>query len=157
VVKKVNHTLFVHSVENILNNSKKNHIDTRHEARKLAIAFLYSYDFTEEKNLDSIEFLISEYALKAYDTKLFKTLVDSYVLNVNILEKEIHPYLQDWNPNQVLLIDKLLIKLAFLEIFLLKNVSPKIAINECLELAKFFSTEKSAKFINGVLAKIVNN
>ena len=38
-----------------------------------------------------------------------------------------------------------------------QTIDYKVSVNEALNLAKKYSTEKSAKFINGVLAKVSKN
>ena len=37
------------------------------------------------------------------------------------------------------------------------KIQPSIVINEAVELSKKYSTEKSYSFVNGVLAKVINN
>lgn len=59
----------------------------------------------------------------------------------------------DWPTYRQPVIDRNILRLAFCE--LTEGVTPpKVVINEAIELAKEFSTEKSPLFINGVLDKI---
>lgn len=59
----------------------------------------------------------------------------------------------EWPTHRQPLIDRNLLRLAHYEM-LHANTPPKVAINEAVELAKEFSTEKSPLFINGVLDRI---
>ena len=59
----------------------------------------------------------------------------------------------DWPTYRQPVIDRNILRLACYEI-LAGETPPKVAINEAVELAKEFSTEKSPLFINGVLDKI---
>jgi N utilization substance protein B len=43
------------------------------------------------------------------------------------------------------------------ELMIKRDVPPKVAINEAVELAKTFGGENSSKFINGVLGTIYRN
>lgn len=59
----------------------------------------------------------------------------------------------EWPTHRQPIIDRSILRLAYFEMH--SNATPpKVAINEAVELAKEFSTEKSPSFINGVLDKI---
>ena len=50
--------------------------------------------------------------------------------------------------------DRLLLILAISEIHFVDDVPPKVSISEAIEIAKQYSTEESAGFVNGVLDNI---
>jgi N utilization substance protein B len=60
----------------------------------------------------------------------------------------------DWPTYRQPVIDRCILRLGYFEI-VSGRTPPKVAINEALELAREFSTEKSPAFINGVLDKIM--
>ncbi len=59
----------------------------------------------------------------------------------------------EWPTYRQPVVDRTILRLAYYEITG-GRTPPKVAINEAVELAKEFSTEKSPMFINGVLDKI---
>jgi len=59
----------------------------------------------------------------------------------------------DWPTYRQPVVDRNILRLAYFEI-VGPHIPPKVAINEAVELAKEFSTDKSSLFINGVLDKI---
>ena len=59
----------------------------------------------------------------------------------------------DWPTYRQPIVDRNILRLAYYEMTT-GRTPPKVAINEAVELAKEFSTEKSPLFINGVLDKI---
>jgi N utilization substance protein B len=59
----------------------------------------------------------------------------------------------DWPTYRQPAVDRSILRLAYHEI-VSGRTPPKVAINEAVELAKEFSTEKSPLFINGVLDRI---
>lgn len=59
----------------------------------------------------------------------------------------------EWPTHRQPMIDRNILRLAYYEIFF-GATPPKVAINEAVELAKEFSTDKSPMFINGVLDKL---
>lgn len=77
-----------------------------------------------------------------------------------VLEKEkmINKYISEAAPRfpvvEMCKIDRSILFLAIYELVFEKKEPPKVIINEAIELAKEFSTEKSAKFVNGVLGYI---
>jgi N utilization substance protein B len=54
----------------------------------------------------------------------------------------------------VLLLDLLILEMAITEAVEFPSIPTRVTINEYLEIAKFYSTEKSSIFINGLLVKI---
>ena len=52
------------------------------------------------------------------------------------------------------MLDRLLLILAISEINFVDDVPPKVSITEAIEIAKQYSTEESAGFVNGVLDNI---
>ena len=48
-----------------------------------------------------------------------------------------------------------LLRLAVYELCILKEIEPAIAINEAVEIAKLYSTQEDANYINGVLGAVV--
>ena len=50
--------------------------------------------------------------------------------------------------------DRAILRMALYELAIKRDVPPKVAINEAVELAKSFGGDNSSKFINGVLGTI---
>ena len=72
------------------------------------------------------------------------------------MQQKIEAHLKNFEYDRVFKVDLALIYLALTEILYCKT--PKaVAINEALELSKTYSTEKSSKFINGIVCAIIND
>ena len=69
-------------------------------------------------------------------------------------EEQIKARLNNWEFDRVALLDRLLLILAISEINFIDDVPPKVSITEAIEIAKQYSTEESAGFVNGVLDNI---
>ena len=82
-------------------------------------------------------------------------ILQSFNSHKEELKTQIEKHLKNFEYNRVFKIDLALIYLALTEI-LYCNTPKAVAINEALELSKLYSTEKSKKFINGVLSAILN-
>jgi N utilization substance protein B len=66
----------------------------------------------------------------------------------------IAPAAPDWPVEQIAKIDKIILRIGVYELIIKREVPPKVAINEAVELAKAFGGENSSKFVNGVLGTI---
>ena len=54
-------------------------------------------------------------------------------------------------------VDKTILRLGAFEILVMKDIPPKVSIDDAVELGKMYGTEDSGSFINGVLDNIYNN
>ncbi len=70
------------------------------------------------------------------------------------LLETIVPELENWEPDRVAILDMILLKMGMAEFLSCPTVPAHVTINEYVELAKMYSTEKSHEFINGVLDKL---
>lgn len=84
----------------------------------------------------------------------------SSLLRHSITEKDntfelIKKFSKNWDADRVALMDVLLIDMAIAEMTTMVNIPIKVTLNEYIEIAKYYSTEKSNVYINGILEKIV--
>jgi N utilization substance protein B len=52
-------------------------------------------------------------------------------------------------------LDKLILRLALCEFLHFPDIPPKVTIDEAIEIAKKYSTEKSGRFVNGILDAVL--
>ncbi len=69
-------------------------------------------------------------------------------------DEEFEALAPDWPPRRQAAIDRAILRLAHFEM-VSGRTPPKVAVNEAVELARAFSTEKSPAFINGLLGKVL--
>ena len=60
-----------------------------------------------------------------------------------------------WQFSRLSPVDKSILRLAVYQLTCCTDIPPKVVINEAIELAKKFSTEKSGPFVNGVLDAVL--
>ena len=53
--------------------------------------------------------------------------------------------------------DKDILRIAISELLFIKEAPMKVVVDEAVELAKKYSTEDSASFVNGILAKVITD
>ena len=70
-------------------------------------------------------------------------------------EKMIESKLQNWELERVIGMDMLLMKMAICELMEFPDIPVKVTLNEYIDLAKYYSSDKSKIFVNGILDKII--
>lgn len=131
----------------------------RHLGRIVAMQTLYEYDFrtSADENVDLQEILsrnLGEYDQNIDDKDFVKKLVDQVSSRQEEIDGIIAPAAPEWPIEQIAKIDKAILRIGVYELALERNVPPKVAINEAVELAKAFGGENASKFVNGVLGTI---
>lgn len=93
------------------------------------------------------EEIISLAEAQKFAGRLFKRTVEQTAG----LDQEIKPHLVHWEIARLAIVDKLVLRMAICEILEFEDIPTKVTINEAIEIAKKYSTEKSGKFVNGIL------
>jgi N utilization substance protein B len=127
----------------------------RTRARELALQFLYQHDLVSLPVDKADDFLREEE--KDVETRRFaKRLLEGTLEHRDELDKVIQSVAQNWNISRMAVIDRNVLRLATHELMHCKDIPPKVAINEAIEIGKRYSTQNSGAFINGILDKIMN-
>lgn len=91
------------------------------------------------------------------DKKFVVDLFRKVVLNHKEFEKEIENKTPNWDTDRIAEIDMILIKMAISEFLKFPSIPTSVTINEYIEIAKDYSSERSSFFINGVIDKILKD
>jgi len=128
----------------------------RHLSRTVAMQTLYEWDFNSRKSLlgDLAKHNISELAPGLEDLSFIYGLLDGVQKNIDAIDKIISETAPEWPLEQITVIDRNILRLGIFELLFAKEVPPKVAINEAVELGKTFGGESSGKFVNGVLGTL---
>ena len=71
------------------------------------------------------------------------------------IDDVIQKYAKNWDLGRLVKMDKDILRIAISELLYIKDTPVKVAVDEALELSKKYSTDESASFINGILAKVI--
>lgn len=118
----------------------------RRNSREMAFKIIFESFFNQDPFNE--ELLLE---LKEQDVDFCHQILDYYKENKEEIESSVKKYLVGYNIDRVYKIDLALIYMTIVEVKYL-DTPPAVAINEAIELAKIYSTEKSPKFLNGVLS-----
>lgn len=135
--------------------------DPRHQGRIAALQALFewSYNSTDIENV--VERVIEEYVQidasekGPIDKELALFLTRGVTENLEAIDKIIETCASEWPIIQIAKVDLEILRIAIFELYIARNVPPKVAIDESVELAKEFGGENSSKFVNGVLGTVV--
>ena len=89
------------------------------------------------------------------DKNFALTLFNLTTENKEEIENLISQKIVGYEFNRLYKVDVALLKLAVAEIKFYKETPTPVVVNEVLELSKKYSTDNSAKFLNGVLGALV--
>ncbi|MFL0196897.1 transcription antitermination factor NusB [Clostridium sp. WILCCON 0269] len=95
--------------------------------------------------------------LKDVDIDYVVRVLKGIEQNEDVLNREIEKYLRNWKLNRLSKIDAAILKICTYEFLYEDDIPEKVSINEAIELAKKYSSEKSAPFINGVLGNMIKD
>ena len=82
-------------------------------------------------------------------------IAEFFQKNHKEIDDIIQKYARNWNLGRLVKMDKDILRIAIVELLYIKDAPMKVVVDEALELAKKYSTDDSASFINGILAKVI--
>ena len=144
----------------------------RHLSRSIVLQTLFEWDFLsaqagasiDKKSTNPIsdeikEILkrnLKEFAPGFEDDVFVFSLIDQVFKKRVVIDEIIEKAAPDWPIDKISIIDRNILRIGLAELIFgdRKEVPPKVAINEAIELAKTFGGENSSKFINGVLGAV---
>lgn len=133
----------------------------RHLGRIIVLQSLYEVAFRtlcEDETLDHEEVIarnISRYKAASKDGGFITEYAKGIIGAGEELDSHIQPLAPEWPLSQIAKIDHVVLQMGAYELLYRKDVPPKVAINEAVELAKAFGGDNSSKFINGVLGSLL--
>ena len=129
----------------------------RNAAREAALNIIFAQQF----NTDCLEplkkkvfkqFQLTKEEDVAFASELIATVETHKAELINGIEEACHHYKE----NRINPTDKSILLIAMAEILYFEDIPNVVSVSEAAGLAKKYSTEKSADFVNGVLAGVIN-
>lgn len=129
---------------------------TRRLARLCTLQALYSWQLSKNDIIEIMNYVVMIQNIRNFDISYFHKLYIGIINCIEELKELMLPYLMRDLKN-VDYIEYSVLLIALFELTKCFDVPYKVVMNEAIELTKIFGAEKSHKFINGVLDKIVSN
>jgi N utilization substance protein B len=123
----------------------------RRKARECALQVLYELEFQKE----GVDEVLKDYWSRRREPKEIKEYCDWLVRGVwnerPKLDTSIQEVSEHWRLARMAVVDRNILRLAAYELEAEPHLEPAIIINEAIEIAKKFSGEEAAHFVNGLL------
>ncbi len=129
--------------------------DRRTRARELSIQGLYQLDVQGPVLLEHLGQFFTEADGDDFVRKLASDWTTGTWGNLAQCDKLIVASTIKWQFKRLSSVDKSILRLAVYQLKFCLDIPPKVVINEAIELAKKFSSDKSSAFVNGVLDAVL--
>ncbi|TFD92244.1 transcription antitermination factor NusB [Jeotgalibacillus sp. R-1-5s-1] len=124
----------------------------RRTAREKALQALFQMDMNEMEPGEAIENILEDEKNDDYLT----ALVTGVHEHKPEIDQTIQGHLERWKIDRLARVDRNILRVALYELLYKKEEVPyNVVLNEAVEISKRFGDEKSSKFVNGVLSKVV--
>ncbi|MBO4695207.1 MAG: transcription antitermination factor NusB [Clostridia bacterium] len=122
-------------------------------AREDVFKLVFGYMFTLQKDDEDLELFLMDTDFDESDKEYIKNTYEGVMKNYDEIQKILVETITGYTPERVFKTDKAVLTLGVYELKY-TALEKGIVVNECVKLAKKYGTQKSGKFVNGVLAKI---
>jgi N utilization substance protein B len=127
-------------------------VSARRKARKRALDFLYEADIRSARAIDLLK---SRAEIELSERDYVLELLLGVETNALKIDELITTYAQGWDMDRMPAIDRNILRISLFEILFKNDLDDQVAASEAVEIASELSTEDSAKYINGVLGRII--
>lgn len=83
-----------------------------------------------------------------------RELIQAVINKRDYVMELIKPKLKNWDADRIASLDMILMQMGVCEFMYFETIPTKVTINECIDLAKEYSTDQSGHFVNGILDNI---
>ena len=128
----------------------------RSKARKAALDILFESDLRGSSTAELLahrlggEISTQAPALREYT----KTLVEGVIAHKRKIDELISTYAQGWDLDRLPIVDRNVMRIAIFELLWGESIDEAVVIDQALEMVRTLSTEESAKYLHGLLARI---
>ena len=127
-------------------------MSARRKARKRALDFLYEADI---RSASAMELVGTREESELSERDYVMELLVGVETNKVKIDELITTYAQGWDMDRMPAIDRNILRIALFEILFKDDLDDQVAASEAVEIATELSTDDSAKYINGVLGRII--
>jgi N utilization substance protein B len=127
----------------------------RRRSREYALQILFQLELTSSTLNDEVFPAFWENKEEDKSVKEFtRQIVENTLAHIHDIDERIKNAAERWSIERMPVIDRSILRAATYELVYRSDIPPSVIINEALEIAKKYSTEESASFINGILDNI---
>lgn len=129
-------------------------VTKRRLGRILAVQSLYPSRINVASSVEALHNLVKTGKYDEKSVEFATRLVSSLTDHLKEIDELIVKFIENWEWDRVCAMDKAILGIAVTELLYFPENPPKVIIDEAIEIAKEYSTEKSGQFVNGLLDRI---
>ncbi|MEX1275540.1 MAG: transcription antitermination factor NusB [Bacteroidota bacterium] len=129
----------------------------RRQIREKVLQALYAHELSGESVDLILEHIVAPLKKEPEVFELARQLIIKTIEVTPELDALIKGRVANWEFNRLAVIDRIILRMGICELLYFEDIPPKVSINEAIEIARRYSTEKSDKFVNGVLDSILTD
>ncbi|HPW55347.1 MAG: transcription antitermination factor NusB [Thermoanaerobaculaceae bacterium] len=123
----------------------------RRRGRELALQMLYQHELAGN-NVETIVTSFEELQQAPAATREFAAvLVRGTIGRRDEIDARLAEQADNWRLDRMAAVDRNILRLAMYELLFAPDTPPAVVIDEAVEIAKRFGSERSSQFVNGVL------
>jgi len=123
----------------------------RRRGRELALQMLYQHELSSN-DIDTIVLSFEELLQAPQVTQEFAVkLARGAVAKLAEIDAYLVGQADNWRLDRMAAVDRNILRLALYELLFENDTPPAVVIDEAIEIAKRFGSERSGQFVNGVL------
>lgn len=130
---------------------------TRRRAREIVLQLLYEADVNPWRGeFSTMDFIMGRLSGRKALAQFAQKLLKGTLLHRDQLDRELQKHTTNWSLNRMAVTDRNILRLGAYEI-LVEGTPGRVAINEAVDLARRYGEKNSARFVNGVLDKLLHS
>lgn len=127
---------------------------SRRRARELGLQALYYADMNREGIESVVDYFCCHFTPSKRALPYFLRLVKGVVQKKDEIDVLIDQFAENWKISRISCVDRNIIRIGVYELLYCRDIPPKVAINEAIDIGKRFGCMESGAFINGILDTI---
>jgi N utilization substance protein B len=132
-------------------------IRSRRSARELVLKALYAIELTGRSSTEVINDALVVGKARGPLLEFSRRLFEETLSHCDELDSHIRSKATNWDFERLALLDKQALRIAVCEFLFFEDIPPKVTIDEAIEISRKYSTDKSDKFVNGVLDAVLSD
>lgn len=132
---------------------------TRRDGREWALQIIFGLDLNTREDLDVV--LGDFFEVHAENDPRTQAFAESIVRGVVEhrldIDACIEKYADHWKIRRMGVVDRNVLRIALYELMFCEDVPSAVILNEAIDVAKYFSSTESGKFVNGILDRALKD
>lgn len=128
---------------------------TRRDLREWAVQLLFQIDLNSPDDRDAaFAGFWADKDIIQKSVRFTEELVVGVLDHLEEIDHKLAAIAHHWDIGRMGVLDRNVIRLAMYEICYREDIPPAVSINEAVDIAKYFSSDESGRFVNGILDRV---